>query len=686
MVTVQQALRSGTLSAEDLAFAFGFLARRRVLEVASNAFFGNGWDATSKPYQGIVAEYREPKKLVLEVFRGGVEAVTADAIVRATDPSLRAADNTPALVSQNVWKAVKAQAPLGPGEAVVGPALVLKSRNLIHAAITDAAHKRDDRVFVIAVQSALREADRLGARSIAIPPLGHSFLGLPFPEVARLLVAAVEQYQRVQWTGLEKVKLVAPYPDLASALEGEITQSARQTPEEIQTATLEAVRLAIREMDLGHRAISNAPESVDAQLARRLLAYSWYREPRVRQRFIEIVTPLLARHRILVDRVLELKSDPDDDVRNAAQKALASNGKKKATKVEESMASDDSIRFGPIEVILAEGFVYQFEADGYVAGTTPDLDMTIGVSGALARVVGRRALDQDLMPFRSGERPKPGDVIVTNAGSLGVPEGVRVFGFRKILHSVITDVDYVPDDVVVKGTTMNALRTADAANPPMRSLVFPALGTGMPRMKNEESARILFAALRDYAQEHPETNIRKVTLVPMGNLAARIFHSEFRKLYRKPKPSSALLGTFPHALLGGALAAAFGAVFAGGDGLFPSILGAVFSGIVLNYVVHESGHALAGLWEGQKVRWVREGWDIGIRFSRGRTVFNTAAGPLAGGLAATLLWAMAPISSAPLHVVALTLLSINSLSALFKTPGSDAEIIRPALRDYLKSA
>ncbi len=106
-----------------------------------------------------------------------------------------------------------------------------------------------------------------------------------------------------------------------------------------------------------------------------------------------------------------------------------------------------------------------------------------GVAGAIKRRGGdeieREALAQG--PLAVGE------TAVTGAGALRA---------RYVIHAVTVDADLRASAEGVRRATANALRRC--AELGVRSVVFPALGTGVGRLPYGEAARAMLGAIRDH--------------------------------------------------------------------------------------------------------------------------------------------------------------------------------------------
>jgi O-acetyl-ADP-ribose deacetylase (regulator of RNase III) len=136
---------------------------------------------------------------VIEVLDIDITTLEVDAIANAANTRLVHAGGVAAAISRAGGPAVQeesdARAPIGLGEAVETTAGDLPARWVIHAATM---------VLGGPTASALRRADELGARSLALVAFGTGVGGFPLEEAARI---EVEEVRRAldSGSGLDRV-------------------------------------------------------------------------------------------------------------------------------------------------------------------------------------------------------------------------------------------------------------------------------------------------------------------------------------------------------------------------------------------------------------------------------------------------------------------------------------------------
>ena len=145
---------------------------------------------------------------MIEVLDIDITTLEVDAIANAANTRLVHAGGVAAAISRAGGPAVQeesdARAPIGLGEAVETTAGDMPARWIIHAATMELGGSTSANVIRRATASALRRADELGARSLALVAFGTGVGGFPLDEAARI---EVEEVRRAldAGSGLERV-------------------------------------------------------------------------------------------------------------------------------------------------------------------------------------------------------------------------------------------------------------------------------------------------------------------------------------------------------------------------------------------------------------------------------------------------------------------------------------------------
>lgn len=145
---------------------------------------------------------------MIEVLDTDITTLEVDAIANAANTRLLHGGGVAGAISRAGGPAVQeecdARAPIGLGEAVESTAGDMPARWVIHAATMELGGPTSADIIRRATASALRLADELGARSLALVAFGTGVGGFPLEEAARI---EVEEVRRAldAGSGLERV-------------------------------------------------------------------------------------------------------------------------------------------------------------------------------------------------------------------------------------------------------------------------------------------------------------------------------------------------------------------------------------------------------------------------------------------------------------------------------------------------
>ena len=134
----------------------------------------------------------------LEVVQADVTKLEVDAITNAANTQLLHGGGVAAAIARaggpDLQRESRAKAPIGLGEAVETTAGNMPARYVIHAATMELGGPTSAEIIARATQSALRKADELGCRSLALVAFGTGVGGFPLDNAARLMVVAVREH------------------------------------------------------------------------------------------------------------------------------------------------------------------------------------------------------------------------------------------------------------------------------------------------------------------------------------------------------------------------------------------------------------------------------------------------------------------------------------------------------------
>ena len=162
-----------------------------------------------------------------------------------------------------------------------------------------------------------------------------------------------------------------------------------------------------------------------------------------------------------------------------------------------------------INIDVYQGDIARLEFDALVNAANNHLWMGGGVAGALKKAGGKEIEDEAL---QKGPIPV-GEAAVTGAGKLKA---------RYIIHAAVMGQDLQTDaDKIRKATRSSLTRAEELA---IRSIAFPALGTGVGGFSLGECAGIMIDEVLQYAAG--ATQLERVVFVLYDEPAHQVFKRE----------------------------------------------------------------------------------------------------------------------------------------------------------------
>ncbi len=144
----------------------------------------------------------------IEVQRADITKLEVDAIANAANTELRHGGGVAGAISRAGGPSIQAEsdelAPVGLGEAVSTGAGQMPSRWVIHTATMELGGPTSADIIRRATASTLREADRLGAKSLGLVAFGTGVGGFPVADAAQIEVEEVRRHLDTG-SGLERV-------------------------------------------------------------------------------------------------------------------------------------------------------------------------------------------------------------------------------------------------------------------------------------------------------------------------------------------------------------------------------------------------------------------------------------------------------------------------------------------------
>jgi len=163
------------------------------------------------------------------------------------------------------------------------------------------------------------------------------------------------------------------------------------------------------------------------------------------------------------------------------------------------------------KVELLKGDITGVETDAIVNAANNALWMGGGVAGAIKRAGGKEIEDEAV-----NRGPIPvGEALVTGAGTLKT---------RYVLHAAVMGTDLATDAGKIRTATKNSLLRAEELG--LRSIAFPALGTGVGGFPYREAAEIMLDVVNDHLSG--ESGLDEVLFVLYDEEAFECFEQELR--------------------------------------------------------------------------------------------------------------------------------------------------------------
>ncbi len=165
-----------------------------------------------------------------------------------------------------------------------------------------------------------------------------------------------------------------------------------------------------------------------------------------------------------------------------------------------------------VKIEIRKGDITTFEGDAIVNAANNQLWMGGGVAGAIKRVGG-----QEIEKEAVSKGPIPiGGAISTSAGKLRV---------KSVIHAAVMGRDLKTSGDYIKAATINALKEAEKLK--LRTIAFPALGTGVGGFPYEECARIMKESIEEMEKEI--SSVQEIVFYLFDQEAFEVFKKVFSK-------------------------------------------------------------------------------------------------------------------------------------------------------------
>jgi O-acetyl-ADP-ribose deacetylase len=168
-----------------------------------------------------------------------------------------------------------------------------------------------------------------------------------------------------------------------------------------------------------------------------------------------------------------------------------------------------SWRVNELSVDVLQGDLTQQDVDAVVNAANNDLELGGGVAGAIARA-GGPAIQAECRKIGPIE---VGDAAITTGGNLKA---------RYVIHAASMRLGGRTSADSLRRSTRRSLEVAKQKG--LRSIAFPAVGTGIARFPLEECARIMLEEVAAHART--PTSLEQVRFVLFGSDAEAAFKKE----------------------------------------------------------------------------------------------------------------------------------------------------------------
>lgn len=165
-----------------------------------------------------------------------------------------------------------------------------------------------------------------------------------------------------------------------------------------------------------------------------------------------------------------------------------------------------------VAIEISQGDITASTAEAIVNAANNHLWMGSGVAGAIKRKGGQVIEDEAV---KKGPIPV-GQAVETSAGKLP---------HKYVIHAAGMGQDLRTDSSIVYETTVNTLLLADRLK--LKSLAFPAIGTGVGGLSLEMCARTMKDAVCDTSEKL--VNLKAIQFVLFDDTAFEVFRKEIRK-------------------------------------------------------------------------------------------------------------------------------------------------------------
>ncbi len=168
------------------------------------------------------------------------------------------------------------------------------------------------------------------------------------------------------------------------------------------------------------------------------------------------------------------------------------------------------------KIILLKGDITEVDADAIVNPANKDLILGGGVAGVIRKKGGPEIQEEC---NRIGGT-YVGGAVITTAGKLKA---------RYVIHAVGPRMGEGDEDDKLRNATLNSLKVADENN--LKTIVFPAISTGIFGFPKDRCASIMLSTVLDYLNS--DTGLEEVMFCLYDDSTYRIFEDTLKRITGK---------------------------------------------------------------------------------------------------------------------------------------------------------
>ena len=168
------------------------------------------------------------------------------------------------------------------------------------------------------------------------------------------------------------------------------------------------------------------------------------------------------------------------------------------------------------KIVLVKGDLTEMDTDAIVNAANNDLQHGGGVAGAILRKGGKIIQEES---NAIGSIPV-GGAAITCAGRLKA---------RYVIHAASMELGGRTTRQALRSSTAHSLRVA--AQKDLKTIAFPAVGTGIAGFPMEECAEVMLAEAVEHLRH--ETSLEKIYLVLIDEQALKTFRKVWRRIKTK---------------------------------------------------------------------------------------------------------------------------------------------------------